>query len=77
MPMVNASFEYQPDGWGKAYRFLAVRHEKKPTPKEAGDPEQYELFDTPEYGSRVFVTNLKESIDLLVWSTSRGPERRT
>jgi len=48
MPMVNASFEYQPDGWGKAYRFLAVRHEKKPTPKEAGDPEQYELFDTPD-----------------------------
>ena len=37
----QCEFRYQPEGWGKTYRFIAVRYEKKPTPKEAGDPEQY------------------------------------
>ena len=63
----QCEFRYQPEGWGKAYRFIAVRYQKKPTPKEAGEPEQYQLFDTPEYSYRVFVTNMKESVDLLVW----------
>src|SRR5712692_6010580 len=63
----QCEFRYQPEGWGKTYRFIAVRYEKKPTPKEAGDPEQYQLFDTPEYSYRVFVTNMKEAVDLLVW----------
>ena len=30
-------------------------------------PEQYQLFDTPEYTYRVFVTNMKRAVDLLVW----------
>jgi len=63
----QCEFRYQPEGWGKAYRFLALRYEKKPPPCEAGEPEQYQLFDTPEYSYRVFVTNMREGIDRLVW----------
>jgi hypothetical protein len=63
----QCEFRYQPEGWGQAYRFLALRYEKKPPPCEAGEPEQYQLFDTPEYSYRVFVTNMREGIDRLVW----------
>lgn len=63
----QCEFRYQPEGWGQAYRFLALRYEKKPQPCEAGEPEQYQLFDTPEYSYRVFVTNMREGIDRLVW----------
>jgi hypothetical protein len=62
----QCEFSYQPEGWGKAYRFLALRYEKKRKP-EAGEPEQYQLFDTSEYSYRVFVTNLDGPIDALVW----------
>jgi len=62
----ECEFFYQPQGWGKAYRFIALRYEKKRT-KEAGQPEQYQLFDTPEYIYRVFVTNMDAPIDALVW----------
>lgn len=62
----QCEFRYQPEGWGKAYRFLALRYEKKQKP-DAGQPEQYQLFDTPEYSYRVFVTNLDGPIDALVW----------
>lgn len=61
----QCEFLYQPHGWGKAHRFLALRYEKEPTPVDK--PEQYQLFDTPQYRYRVFVTNMKDSIDLLVW----------
>ena len=61
----QCEFLYQPQGWGKAYRFLALRYEKEPTPVE--QPEQYQLFDTPEYRYRVFVTNMKDPLPLLVW----------
>ena len=57
---------YQPEGWGKAYRFIALRYQKKQKP-DAGEPEQYQLFDTPEYSYRVFVTNLDGPMDALVW----------
>ena len=60
-------FRYQPEGWGKAYRFLALRYQKKSKPKKAGEPEQYQWFDTPQYTYRVFVTDRKDAIDLLVW----------
>jgi hypothetical protein len=60
----QCEFCYQPEGWGKTYRFLALRYEKERT---AGEPEQYQLFDTPEYTYRVFVTNRTEALDLLVW----------
>ncbi len=63
----QCKFPYQPEGWGKTYRFLALRYQEKPTPKEVHEPEQYQLFDTPEYSYRVFVTNMKDRIDLLVW----------
>jgi hypothetical protein len=63
----QCEFRYQPEGWGKAYRFIALRYQKKPTPREAAEPEQYQLFDTPEYTYRVWVTNMNRPIDLLVW----------
>jgi hypothetical protein len=63
----QCEFHYQPEGWGKAYRFIALRYKKKPKPPAAGEPEQYQLFDTPEYTYRVFVTNMKHAVDLLVW----------
>jgi len=63
----QCEFLYQPEGWGKAYRFIALRYQKKPKPKELDEPEQYQLFDTPEYSYRVFVTNMKDTIDRLVW----------
>jgi hypothetical protein len=63
----QCEFRYQPEGWGKACRFIALRYPKKPKPKEASAPEQYQLFETPEYTYRVFVTNMQRAVDLLVW----------
>jgi hypothetical protein len=63
----QCEFRYQPEGWGKAYRFIALRYRKKPKPKEMDEPEQYQLFDTPDYSYRVFVTSMKEAIDVLAW----------
>jgi hypothetical protein len=62
----QCEFRYQPQGWGKAYRFVALRYQNKTQPKESGQPEQYQLFDTPEYTYRVFVTNLAAPIDVVV-----------
>ena len=63
----QCEFRYQPEGWGKAYRFIALRYEKKAKPRPDEEPEQYQLFDTPEYSYRVFVTNMKGSVAELVW----------
>ena len=63
----QCEFRYQPEGWGKTYRFIALRYQKKSPPKAAHEPEQYQLFDTPEYSYRVFVTNMQDAINLLVW----------
>ena len=61
----QCEFCYQPEGWGKAYRFIALRYQKKdPLSPER---EQYQLFDSPQYIYRVFVTNMKRPVDLLVW----------
>ena len=62
----QCEFRYQPEGWGKAYRFLALRY-RKPETKADEQPEQYQLFDTPEYTYRVFVTNMDGPLDALVW----------
>lgn len=62
----QCEFFYQPEGWGKAYRFLALRYEKKPEESRTEGPEQYQLFDTPEYSYRVFVTNMDAPLDALV-----------
>jgi Transposase DDE domain group 1 len=61
----QCEFWYQPEGWGKAYRFIALRYKKKE--QTAEEREQYQLFDSPEYIYRVFVTDMGEAIDLLVW----------
>jgi hypothetical protein len=63
----QCEFRYQPEGWGQAYRFLALRYQKKEEEKNPQEREQYQLFDTPEYSYRVFVTDLERAIDLLVW----------
>jgi hypothetical protein len=62
----QCEFRYQPQGWAKAYRFVALRYQKKPKPKELSEPEQYQLFDTPEYSYRAFVTNFDFPIDVVV-----------
>ena len=63
----QCEFCYQPDGWGEAFRFVALRYEKEPEEVEAGEAEQYQLFATRGYTYRVFVTNLKDPIELAVW----------
>jgi len=63
----QCEFRYQPEAWGKAYRFLALRYQKQAQPSAAEEPEQYQLFDTPEYRYRVFVTNMTDAIYMLVW----------
>ncbi len=63
----ECEFRYQPEGWGKAFRFVALRYQKKPEEVEAGQVEQYQLFETSGYTYRVFVTNLADPIDLAVW----------
>lgn len=65
----QCEFWYQPEGWGQAYRFVALRSKKKE--KSPQGREQYQLFDTPEYTYRVFVTNMDRAIDLLVWFYSQ------
>lgn len=62
----QCEFRYQPEGWRKAYRFVALRYQRKPKPSPE-EPEQYQLFDTPEYSYRVFVTNMKDGIAMLTW----------
>jgi Transposase DDE domain group 1 len=59
----QCEFPYQPEGWGKAYRFIALRYEKK----DKAPREQYQLMETADYIYRVFVTNMQEEIELLVW----------
>jgi len=64
----QCEFWYQPNGWGKAYRFIALRYEKDPDDEEvSGDAVQYQLFANRQYKYRVFVTNMEEPIDKLVW----------
>lgn len=58
----QCEFQYQPEGWGKAYRFLALRYPKE----EEGGKEQYQLFETKQYRYRVFVTNMERAIPELV-----------
>jgi hypothetical protein len=62
----QCEFVYQPDGWNQAYRFIALRYAKDEE-HEPDDEVQYQLFDTRPYNYRVFVTNLKDPIPLVVW----------
>jgi hypothetical protein len=63
----ECEFRYQPDGWSKPYRFVALRKEKPREEVEAEEAEQYQLFETGRYQYRVFVTDLVEPIDFVVW----------
>jgi len=63
----ECEFRYQPDGWEKEYRFVALRYEKAPEEMEPEEAEQYQLFETSQYKYRVFVTDFSESIDFVVW----------
>jgi hypothetical protein len=63
----QCEFRYQPQGWTNAHRFIALRYAKKKQASTAEESEQYQLFDTPEYSYRVFVTNMSGGIALLAW----------
>ncbi len=67
----ECEFRYQPDGWNKPYRFVALRYEKPPEELEAGEAEQYQLFATSQYKYRVFVTDMSDPIYFVVWFYSQ------
>ena len=68
----QCEFWYQPQGWGKAYRFIALRSERNGDDEEESDETvQYQLFATKQYKYRVFVTNMNEPIDKLTWFYSQ------
>ena len=64
-------FRYQPDGWSKPYRFVALRKEKPPEELEAEEAEQYQLFEIGAYKYRVFVTDMSDPIYFVVWFYSQ------
>jgi len=63
----ECEFRYQPEGWKKAYRFVALRSEKAHEEAEAEETGQYQLFETSQYKYRVFVTDWTDPIPLVVW----------
>jgi hypothetical protein len=63
----ECEFRYQPEGWNKPYRFVALRYEKTREEQAAEESEQYQLFETSRYKYRVFVTDFAEPIDFVVW----------
>jgi hypothetical protein len=68
----QCEFWYQPQGWGKAYRFIALRSEHNSEDEDESDETvQYQLFATKQYKYRVFVTNMNEPIDKLTWFYSQ------
>src|SRR6516225_3825598 len=62
----ECEFYYQPEGWSKPYRFVALRKEKPPTELAAEETEQYQLFETSQYKYRVLVTDMKDPINFVV-----------
>jgi Transposase DDE domain group 1 len=63
----ECEFRYQPDGWNKQYRFVALRYEKAREEMEAEETEQYQLFETSQYKYRVLVTDMTDPIYFVVW----------
>jgi hypothetical protein len=63
----ECEFYYQPDGWNKPYRFVALRKEKPREELEDEETEQYQLFETSRYKYRVFVTDMRDPIYFVVW----------
>ena len=67
----ECEFRYQPDGWSKPYRFVALRYEKTRAELDAEETEQYQLFETSQYKYRVFVTDMRDPIYFVVWFYSQ------
>ena len=67
----ECEFWYQPDGWGRAYRFVALRYAQPPPTSDDRKAEQYQLFETADYVYRVFVTSLRDPIWWAVWFYNR------
>ena len=63
----ECEFLYQPDGWSKPSRFVALRYEKAHEEVETEETEQYQLFETSQYRYRVFVTDMSDPIYFVVW----------
>src|SRR5216684_2090511 len=64
----ECEFRYQPEGWKKEYRFVALRYEKAREEVENNrETDQYQLFETSRYRYRVFVTDLTDPIYFVVW----------
>src|SRR6266853_266186 len=63
----ECEFRYQPDGWKKEYRFVALRYDKAHQEVDPEETEQYQLFETSQYKYRVFVTDLTDPIYFVVW----------
>jgi len=64
---MECEFRYQPEGWNKAYRFVALRSEKAREEVAPEESEQYQLFETSRYKYRVFVTDFTDPIHFVVW----------
>jgi IS4 transposase len=63
----ECEFRYQPDGWSKPYRFVALRYEETHEELETEETVQYQLFATSQYTYRVFVTDMSGPIDFVAW----------
>jgi hypothetical protein len=63
----ECEFLYQPAGWSKPYRFVALRKEKEREEVETEETEQYQLFETSQYKYRAFVTDMNDPIFFVVW----------
>ncbi len=72
----QCEFFYKPGGWGKAFRFLALRYEKEPESGDSAKVKQYQLLDTPDYTYRVFVPDMDGVLDKLVLFRNQR-QRRT
>jgi hypothetical protein len=48
----ECEFRYQPDGWSKPYRFVALRYEKTRAELDVEETAQYQLFETSQYKYR-------------------------
>jgi hypothetical protein len=67
----ECEFYYQPEGWSKPYRFVALRYPKPRPEMEAEESQQYQLFETSQYKYRVFVTDMRDPISFVVWFYSQ------
>jgi len=64
---MECEFRYQPQGWSKQYRFVALRYEKAREEAEEEESEQYQLFEAGRYRYRVFVTDMNDPVSFVVW----------